>query len=327
MLRGNGQLNNNNGTVMAYMTLPITGTCFFPTGRAAEFCLPATIDCHPTPDDGFIALCADLWNCNLCQADRRYYIPYYAGDKYILQLGLMDNWNPDPEHPVDGWGIFIKAFLINAKTGGTVSSNIADFASRYFVGWADGHAVQFIEIDTSKPVFDNLPCWNIQFKTYKIEGEGEEAETVEDGEYCSQHFQKERCELLAIESEHDTYDDLGQWYGEVENQVGVGGSFKYSNWTRIHATVTFTGMDTEKFIVGEKRAGGTSTETHIFETNLMVAPFMFRHVMGAVFSAYNVLVNEKPYICQNQAVRRVNKGSNMFQFSVNLQRITYQTTC
>jgi hypothetical protein len=145
--------------------------------------------------------------------------------------------------------------------------------------------------------------------------------------YCTQEFIKEKCGLIGIESKHTTFDDFGQWYGEITGTVGVGGYFEYNNWTRIHGAITFTGAGIEKYIVGSNRAGGSNSEDHIFETNLLIAPFMFRYLIGVIFSAHEVTSEGKTYICPNQGVKRINKGSNMFLFSVSLQVITYQKTC
>lgn len=308
---------------MGYTTLPITGVCFVPTGQANEFCLPETIDCTPTPDDGLIQLCDERWNCNLCQTDKRYWVPYYAGDKFMLQLAFRDKYNPDPENPVDGWGTFVRAFLINSQTGATVSSNVADFASRYLVGWANGGSIQLIEVDTSLPAFNNLPCWRIEFKSYKPAGLGVEV----DGEYCTNDFAMEVCGLVGIRSEIDGYDDMGNWYGEITGTIGVGDYFQFDNWIRAHASVTFTGIVNEKYIVGRRRAGGDTAEVHIFEILVAVPPFMFRYLTKAIFAGYEVEIDGKTYQCPSQSIQRKNKGSNMFVFSVDLQVTTTQTTC
>lgn len=209
----------------------------------AKFCLPGRIICDTNPQDGPIRKCEDTWNNIYCQTDEPFFMQFKRGDLIRFQTKFRDQWNPDPENPADGWDVFVRAKLYNNDTGQLISDEVNDFASRWVVGWNGKESIQIIEIDTTKPAFDNVTCWHIEFETYRVETDEEENETtIIDSTACTEDFcDCGECEdWPLLEAIVTGYDGHGYWHGALTGWTGTG-NFTYSPAFRFPLEIVQTG--------------------------------------------------------------------------------------
>lgn len=134
-------------------------TCLNANVTEYIFCLPRKEFCGLEPN-GFLTECDEKWNCNHCDSDRQYFIPYYAVDKTQIQTTFSDSYNADRKNPVSGFGTYIKAILLQKNESPVTDMS---FLSCKMVAWGCGKSYQIIEIDTSL-ITDS--CWSITYEVY-----------------------------------------------------------------------------------------------------------------------------------------------------------------
>jgi len=173
---------------------------------AGNVCLPDVTNCLPTCTDYYLKPCDQLWNDNLCQTDQRYSNPYVNGDKISFQLLEIDNFNPDPMNPADGWGTFVVATLLDHEKVDT-GLTLAQFASDYVVGWSGNFSYQTIVIDTA--LFD-VSCWHLQIEVFNSDNNVQAT-------YCSEPFSELPAECppdtVVLNSTWPCTDCCGYYYG------------------------------------------------------------------------------------------------------------------
>jgi len=207
-----------------FIVLPIENDCNQHFFLNRIMCLPRVTDCFPQNDLGLINDCDAVWNKNLqCPADKPYGVKYKGGDKIHLQFRYhFFEKNPS------SFDLDLELYDCDDNL---ISSVLADFLSDYVSGVDNlNDNYQNLIIDTSLPIFDDLPCFYIK------------ATDPNDLEYCSELFQlqKDCKETLVIESFPES-DCLGAYYGKTETSWAGTGDFSFRNYLRYNATLKQTG--------------------------------------------------------------------------------------
>lgn len=295
-----------------------------------KICVPEAIVCDPNPENGPIRDCEDTWNNSHCVTDENFFMRYESGDLIQFQTKFRDEWNDDPDAPVDGWNTFIKAKLISNDTGATLSEDVADFASRYYVAWNGKESFQVIEIDTSLPIFDDVICWHLEFETYRIEtiNEGEEDEediTIIDSTACSEDW----CdcgdcdEWPLLESLITGYDGHGYWHGEAEAYVGTG-YFVFKPAYRFPFEIVQVGSQISSIVTNTTTLDFEAAAVFTAGTIMPVPPYVLNMLTFGFLTGRLLNFAGKTYSREDISIRRTNKRSEMLVFTFDLLKYERQ---
>lgn len=248
-------------------------------------------DCTPTCNSTVLGDCDDLWNCRDQSTNNNYYNPFIAGDKFMFQLKFIDRYNPDQEVPVDGWGTFMIAELLN-NDGTVASTDHTLFASRYLVGWTGTESYQLIEIDFDL-LTTNFPglsdCFSFKFVAY-------DTLAAETDSICSQHFQaytNDCKETLLINSTGAT-DCCDNYYGSPDASVG-NANFKYNNVWRYHASIRKTNVEFEKTTFGVKRTKVELNKIYLLQLKRAIPPYLFNLLAEIHLAGERVFIGGEEY--------------------------------
>ncbi len=280
-------------------------TCTNVKGQIYKICLPPKIYCYNQNIEGLITLCDKVYNCNRCQTESEYYIPFFAGDKIMIQTQLADYYNADKRNPTSGWGTAFKACLVGSN--GTLT-DVTQFTSRRFVGWGCSQTYQVLEIDTSMFTDD---CFKIQIQA--MDG-GDVAYEV-----CTQEFRRilSCAKTLMIESVQTGKDCIGNCYDLPTKYVGD--SFKYSNKIRLQGTIYKTGITTT--YDGKKKIIRDNYRLNIGE---IIPEFMLNYVVKQLFGANisdeypEIIVDGETYYFEGVNTQNRLTDSPMFLVSFDL---------
>jgi hypothetical protein len=291
-----------------------------------KFCIPGRTVCDPNPDDGVITKCDQRWNENFCQNDREYTMAFRRGDKLHFQTKFRDFWNPDPEVPSGGYNDWIIVRLIKNGTNETLSEDVADFASRYWVGWNGQESIQVLEVDTQLPIFDDVECWHLEFESRRIETKGEEEEETEiiviDSEACSEDFcDCDTCDVQPLfRAIHGQgYDGHGYYYGPVTNFVGNAFFLYNPAWRFPMEYLQIGGRVTRETSPTAVVDHDVSEVWHV-GTITAVPPFVFNMVLKGILTALQVKINGKRFQIADRSITRTNNKSEMLTFTFEIYR-------
>jgi len=269
-------------------------TCTNVKGVIYKYCLPEKIICYEQNTDGLIAECDMLHNCIKCQSDSEYYIPFYSGDKIMLQLQLTDVTNSDKKNPTSGFGTAFTVKLIGSN--GTIT-DMALFLSRKTVSYGCKKSFQTLEIDTS--LFDD--------QCFKLE--------ISNGvdTYCSQEFSRilSCINTLTLESLIEGKDCLGNCYERPT--AWVGDQFNYSNKIRIKASLINAGISMS--IEGKKKVIRTNKIVRLGEK---IPQFMLNYLVKSIFSGpmnkeySEIWINGELYYFESFSTSNKLENTNMF---------------
>lgn len=294
-----------------------------------KICIPTPEICDPNPDDGPIRDCEDTWNNSHCVTDSDFFMKYAHGDKLQFQTKFRDFWNTDPENPDDGWDIFVKAKLISNDTGATLSEEVADFCSRYYVAWNGTESIQVLEVDTSLPIFDDVICWHLEFESYRVEtvGEGEEAEdiTVIDSSACSEDWcDCQECELQPVLKSNMTgYDGHGYWHGEVDSWVG-NQVFVFNPAYRFPLEIVQIGTQMTKETTNTNTISFEGAQVYHIGTTEPVPPYVLNMLTFGFLTSRILTFAGEDYSTEDVSIRRTNKRSEMQVFTFELLKYARQ---
>jgi hypothetical protein len=246
-----------------FIVLPIENDCNQHFFLNRVMCLPRVTDCFPQNDLGLINDCDDVWNKNLvCPADRPFGVKYAKGDKIHLQFRYhFFEKNPST------FDLSLELFDCDDNL---ITDVLADFLSEWVSGVDPSNDnYQNLVIDTSLPVFDDLPCFYIK------------AKDTNDLEYCSELFQlqKDCKETLVIES-LPSNDCLNGYYGRTATSWGGTSDFAYSNALRYNATLKQTGNTITE---------GVRTMFYTLNIDEALPPYM-HNILTLVHLGYEVVI-------------------------------------
>lgn len=289
--------------------------------RAFMHCDLRILECDKTSRQGIITDCDAVWNCNLCQTDYAYFIPTLRDQKFMLQTRFTDFVNVDPLAPTLGFGDWVFWELRNAKTNSTVSIDINEFASDYGIGTINNgfESYQTVEIDMSKPIFDELECF---YFVIKLHDSGDN----EVKRLCSNHFRvANSCEyLVKIESTYDAFDCFGNYYGLPQAWIGKNAtSLQFSNSMYIYASL----LEGEDQVSKETFNGRVSTvevtERYKVVLEKIVPAFMKNYISRVWIPGGNIFADDMPFEINEFSVDNrltAAQSGRQFLFDVDMTR-------
>lgn len=270
-----------------YLTIESSGQNYDLNSYGRQVCLPSLVDCRASCE--LIAKdCAQLFNCNLSNGETPYCINYEAGNTFDIQLRVIDEYNPDPTSPANGWGMFIKAELVDSD-GVVVSTDYAAFSDEYVVGYTEGvGSYQTLRIN-----FDDCEslagtCFSIKFRVFDGASETEV--------FCTENFKKViGCEpLLYVESIYSHLDCCGNYFGVGDAFTGSS-NFIYSNRIGISAV-----LQNEAGSVEVENFGSIRTSTVILDVKnvslLEKIPFYLHQYIKNVLAGEEIFIDSNQYL-------------------------------
>ena len=244
------------------------------------FCLPEKTACDNTTIDGILTPCDDIWNCNLlCGNDRQYFIPLV--EKFMIQTNFNTGKNP-----TSGWGTSVTAEMYSSD-GTLISSNVADFASRYMVGHNGKYSFQNIELD---PALIDVDCFYLKIHPGPPETYTQKIKKVECKEYG------------CLEAVYDTYDCCGNYYKPSGYGYVGTSNFAYSNRICLVGSFKYFGSNVTQDSI---------TELVRFYSGDLLPPFMERYISYKLLKSKYIIFNGEVFNnkAQNLTPR---ERSNMF---------------
>jgi len=253
--------------------------------------------------------CESRWNCNLCQTDFPFFIPFEDGDKIQIQTQFLDRFNADERSPTSGFGVsssFIIAELIDPN-GDLISNDYTQFSSRAMVAWNGEYSYQIIELDTSLIDED---CFYLRLTAYDAGGN--------TTQICTHDFSKGTCkDTIVIKGEYTGKDCLGNWYGEpVASQEDL---IIYDNSLRYPGIFKSTGGSIEKNIFRGRSRSTRVIDSFEFSLHQMIPPFAEKYLRKVLLAGERVFFDGNAYLLENLVMENENTGNNMFLFSIEVQ--------
>ena len=263
-------------------------------------CLPDLIDCRASCE--LIAKdCSQLFNCQQEEGETPFCLKYESGGEFDIQLRVIDEFNPDPTNPVSGWGLFIKAELIDSD-GVVVSTDHTAFSSEYVVGYTEEiGSYQTIKLDFDLCEGLAGECFSVKFRVF-------DDVAAETEVYCTESFKKiNDCEdLLYIESVYNWLDCCGNFYGVADSFVGSS-NFAYSNKIGVWAV-----LQNEEGSVSIELSGTIRSTTTIRDQKnvslLEKIPFYLHKYIRNVLAGENIFINSNEYL-MDSFTPEVNAGA------------------
>ncbi len=260
--------------------------CAIFDSKITNWCLPEKVDCD-IPNDVLLTTPGNEYNCSECCDGERidFYIPFVSGDEIHIQTQFLDQYNPDPSNPVDGFGTWIIAEVI-ASTG-IVIGNYSTYGEG-FVGWDGKKSYQVLKLDTS---IDEFPvCFQIKYRVYKV------GDILVDTK-TTQWFgtvKDPQASTIQIEGIYNSYDCTSQFYGESVTSVGDL-PFGYSNKMRFYATIKNIEPLIDKKIQSGRVVTTTVTNRRKIIFEYPLPSFMVKYLCEIVLAAKNVKIDGKYY--------------------------------
>ena len=281
-------------------------TCTNLGGKAYRLCLPPRNLCEDVNESGNDTLITEIgkhWNCNTCQADAKYSIPYVKGDVIHLQTQFYDSHNADRKNPTAGFGFMMDAVVTDGTTRIPMSGMVAYGCGRNF---------QITVIDTSAL---NLDCWAVEFTVYN--GDGSVRRTAQSQEYA--RISDTECrETVLIRGEGRGIDCFGNCYDNPD--AFAGDLVVYNNAMRFWGSVYDTGGNFDKPAYTSDYFGSESTTTYRMALSRKIPPFAKNVLLRQLMKAPKVTIDGERYDLESFSVdNQVSKG-RMFLFGVDLER-------
>ena len=274
-----------------------------------EVCLPPFEDCDQTPTDSLLVECDRKWNCNLCDSDDEYHIPFKSGDLIQIQTIFTDLYSDDRAQPEDDSWITVELY----GPSGLLTNDKTLFLSRWLFGYNGTNNYQIWEIDTSKIL---TTCFSLKFIT-------------QDGlELCTEDFIQvdERCdeETILIRGMHEDFDCNNFYYGAPDNYYSSdGSSFTYDNTIRMYAAMYARPSTLEKKLFAQKQISATVQEVWALMLNRPIPPYMDRLLVKTYLHAPTTRITDEAgksrdlMITSHSARDRI-EYSNMMLYSADL---------
>ena len=268
--------------------------------------------CNPNPESGPIKDCADTWNQIYCSHDGPFSMQYVRGDKIQFQTKFRDYYNPDEENPADGWNIFVIARLVTVD--GVISEDVADFCSKYFVGWNGVESIQSIEIDTSLPIFDEVECFHVEFESRYLDGET----IIIDSTACTEEW----CNCFnckpwpLLESQIKGYDGHGYWHGDMQSLQGV--YFTFSPKYRFPLELVQVGAGVSRILTPGGVQHFDSKLIYRVGTLEYVPPYVLNMLILGFITGKTIIFAGEIYETADTEISRSNTGSEMMIFKFEL---------
>lgn len=299
-----------------YYVVPVVYSCENTNSHSQEFKLPLIVNCNNLVGT-LLKNCSEQWNNNLGDCDKCFYIPFENTDKYQIQTTFFDNYNTDPESPVNGWGSFIKAEIYDCSDA-LISDDYTTFSSRAMVAHNGSNAYQILEIDLSL-VPDSF---YIKFQAFDS-GNNVVQET------CTQHFAKVICKekTVLIRSEYTNFDNAGNYYGSPLNPVGD--VILFDNSLRVHGFIREPEitLETTTFNRRVRKVETTRTETGVL--TCLIPPYMNHYLIETLLSGENTYFDGNQKLVSETSIA-LTDFNNMFIGTwqmTNIENLTIDHTC
>mgnify|MGYP003403522920 CR=1 FL=1 len=287
-----------------------TVACVDIDGKAREICLPVQNRCVLTPTDNILADCDNTYACSKQCVKYPYRVPFQIGDKIMFQLMFRDQYNADPKEPVAGWEDFVIATL--RKIDGTEITDMAQFASRYFVCHNGDNSYQVIEIDTGIEGFPE--CFELDFVA-----KNDLNETTES--VCTQQFYvPDEChDIIYFEGVYSKKDCVGNYYAKPTCVDG----FKFINKLGIEAKIVeqFPEVERTSGRNGKLLSSTTRMNYKIIPTKL-IPQFMVNYLSKIIFQGRQIKINNETVKISNFAMNPVSDYKGLYRLE-----ITYSIEC
>lgn len=280
-------------------------------GQAYTVCLPAKSFCEPQTDgDGsvpgnatLVAPIGEHWNCNTCQADEKYSIPYKSGEVIHIQTRFYDSFNADRTDPVSGFGDFIEAVVTDGVTRINVTGMVAYGCKGSF---------QVTVIDTAAIALD---CWVVEFTVYN-------ADTTVRRTAQSQEYAKvsdaECKNTVLVKGEGRGTDCFGNCYETPDAYVGD--LVEYDNSTRFWGSIHDTGDAFEKGDTSGDYFDTEVTTPYRLALHRKIPPFAKNALIRQLLAAPRVTIDGDVYDIDSFSLDNQVKRGRMFLFTVELER-------
>lgn len=293
-----------------YINIGSTGENIDLKTYGRTFCLPDVIDCRASCE--LIAKdCAQLFNCNLDLGEIPFCLKYETGGSFDIQLRVIDEFNPDPAIPTSGWGVFIKAELLDSD-GVVVSTDHTAFSSDYVVGYAEGvGSYQTIRLDFDLCESLAGSCFSVKFRVF-------DNLAAETEVYCTETFNKlQDCEdLLYLESLYKDVDCCGNYYGVGDNFIGSS-NFEYSNRIGIWADLLNEVGEVEIESFGSIRTNTTIRDIKSFSLLEKIPYYLHKYIKNVV-AGEKVYINNNQYLMDSFSPESIQGALPMFIYSFNV---------
>lgn len=286
--------------------------CIDAGGSIVNFCLPIKEICIKAPE-GLTVECGQQWNCNLCQTDSEYHIPYIQGDLIQIQTLLFDGFNADRQNPLFGFSPTSNGFIeaIFCDSNGVETHNFNLFSSRQMVAYGCGRSYQILEVDTSL-LAPNI-CWSIRYVARDSGG------TITQ-EICTQEFKDvtQGCpETFTIQGKRsEGIDCFGYCYSEPD--AFTGDLIQYNNTIRFHGYFKATGGTVDFTEVGDKVATETIRDIYRLQMGKKVPPFVEKIIRKQMLASKFVCIDGVDYEIEPFGIENELDTGRMFLFNVDL---------
>lgn len=286
--------------------------------------LPLRRDC-PLLDPIFILNEGDSWNCNLCGADKPFFVPFFTGDFIPFQTSFPDNFNTDPSIINAGFkdsannspGDYYVIVELQDESGATVSDLIDTFSDEYYVAYSDEFgSVQTWFLNTAiLPM--SLKCWRLKVTYYKYNQITmmPEIERVIFTEYFRL---VENCDdYVTITSSYSKVDCYGNIYATFDNFFGTSNPSYYS-FARLEGEVLYLGSSQD--VQTETDRGQILRRDIIRNYQLkggIVAPF-YGEIIDKTVNGDTVIIGNEEY--ENFSFGKNNEESREWVIDMTMNR-------
>lgn len=264
--------------------------------------IPIKREC-PTLAPPFILNENDSWNCNLCGADKPFFIPFQTGDVMPLQTNFADGYNSNPgiinygikDSIALDWYVMIE---LQDESGVTISSDADFFCSEYWVAFSEiyGSAQTWFLNTALLPV--NLDCFRLKI-TYYYFDQVTLTKEIERVIFTEYYRKIKDCETYsAIHSVYSTTDCYNNVYITFTNFLGTSNTAFYS----------FVRLEGEHEMIGDNVNVVTETDRNVILRREIIDEYRFK---GGIVAPFFALM-----------IKRAIRGKTVYLNGVNYQNFT-----
>lgn len=289
-------------------------------------------------DNGLISCGNDTAiNCNLCQGDLPFTIPFKDGDQWTFQFQQPYNFTSPPA-PTFNWKninadspLVFAGFDIYDSCTGNVLEEIEGAAYTSIVkGEYVGQFTKYnyklepelVDVQQIKfnlqAIIDHMVSFGITTKSFYFKFYFKNGSVT--NEFYSETFVKSTCEeVISIESEYSSLDCNDFYYGINYRPFGQGGQgqfFKYSNRINLQGSFEPNGFILTKDIIEEigETTNSKSSERWILRASFV--PEKYVRLLKVILAGKNVLINGKEF----QFIGEIAKNNeSSCQWNLNLE--------
>jgi hypothetical protein len=291
--------------------------CEMLTTSATKFCIPEKEICFEDPN-GLITICGNEYNCSECcdAVNLKYFIPFETTDTLMVQSKIFDFYNADRENPLDGFGTWIEAVIVDLSDSSEQDISVYEAASGSYVGWNGKNSYQVISLDGSL-----LPdCFKILYRVYNNESPQEELQ-----ELCTQHFKKVDCQVTKlIQGIRTGFDSDGNYYGLPTASFGDT-PFEFNNQMRFEAEIRDAVPDKTTRTVRNRNV--IRTTKYLRRVDIYAVPmYIIKYLENVIIPSKYIKIDGDIYTAETGTVDAV-EGTCFFNISFNLITIKDETEC